>query len=520
LTREIQKARAIMIAGTASHVGKSVLCTALCRIFRQDGYRVAPFKAQNMALNSYPTVDGGEIGRAQATQAMAAGIEPTVQMNPILLKPKRDAEAQVVVLGKPLGDMSATAYRRDYLPVALGIVRDSLEQLRSEYDLVVMEGAGSIAEVNLMDRDIVNLRAAALADAPVVVAADIDRGGVFASIVGTMELLGEVERRQIAGWVINKFRGDLSLFDSGVHFIEERTGRPVFGVMPFLPGLDIEEEDSVSLDQTSGTDRRDSGEGPWLDIAVIKLPRISNFTDFDALIREPDVRLRYVKRVAELGSPDAIIIPGTKNTVDDLRWLQETGLAAAVIGLSRRGCGVVGICGGYQMLGLDLLDPGGREADLPQLSGLGLLPVVTTFAQEKITVRARGAILADRGFLAPLRGTALEGYEIHMGRTTLLEGAVPLLRLERGGMDGAVADDGRVFGTYLHGLFDNGLFRRTWLNHLRQLKGVPPLPEAGNSRLAREIAFDRLAEAVRRHIRVAELYRLLGLPAPTGGPRP
>ncbi len=514
------KARAIMIAGTASHVGKSVLCTALCRIFRQDGFRVAPFKAQNMALNSYPTMDGGEIGRAQATQAMAAGIEPTVHMNPILLKPKRDTEAQVVVLGKPLGDMSAMSYRRDYLPVALGVVKDSLGRLRSEYDLVVMEGAGSIAEVNLKDRDIVNLTAAALADAPVVVAADIDRGGVFASIIGTMELLDEAERRQIAGWVINKFRGDLSLFDSGVRFIEERTGRPVFGVMPFLTGLDIEEEDSVSLDQTPGAGRHGPEKWPWLDIAVLKFPRISNFTDFDALIQEPDVRLRYVERAEELGNPDAVILPGTKNTVDGLRWLQETGLATAVIRLSQRGCGVVGICGGYQMLGMDLLDPGGHEDGLPQLPGLGLLPIVTTFTAEKVTVRARGEIIANQGFLGLLRGTALEGYEIHMGRTVLSDGAVPLLRPEKGGTDGAVADGGRVFGTYLHGLFDNDLFRRTWLNHLRQLKGAPPLPTAGESRLAREAAFDRLADAVREHLRVDEFYRLLGLPVPIGGRRP
>ncbi|MHB0885473.1 MAG: cobyric acid synthase [Bacillota bacterium] len=514
------KARAMMIAGTASHVGKSVLCTALCRIFRQDGFRVAPFKAQNMALNSYPTRDGGEIGRAQVTQAMAAGIEPTVHMNPILLKPKRDTEAQVVVLGKPLGDMSAMTYRRDYLPVALGIVKDSLDRLRSEYDLVVMEGAGSIAEVNLKDRDIVNLRAAALADAPVVVAADIDRGGVFASIVGTMDLLDDAERRQIAGWVINKFRGDLSLFDPGVRFIEERTGRPVFGVMPFLTGLDIEEEDSVSLDETPGAGRQGPGDGPWLDIAVLKLPRISNFTDFDALIREPDVRLRYVEGLKELGSPDAVILPGTKNTVDDLRWLQETGLAVAAIRLSQRGCGVVGICGGYQMLGVELLDPDGHEADLPQLPGLGILPLVTTFTPEKITVRARGEILADRGFFGPLKGTVLEGYEIHMGRTTLLDGALPLLRLERGDADGAVADGGRVIGTYLHGLFDNDLFRRAWLNDLRRRKGALPIATAGESRLAREAAFDRLADAVREHLRVDEFYRLLGLPGPIGGRRP
>ena len=354
-----------MLQGTASDVGKSLLTTALCRILHQDGYSVAPFKSQNMSLNSYITPDGKEIGRAQGMQADACKIVATTNMNPILLKPTREMSSQVVVHGKPYKDLDARAYREHYLPIAETIVKDALAQLRSQHEVVIIEGAGSPAEINLKDRDIVNMRLAAWADAPVILVADIDRGGVFASVVGTMAILEPQERDRVCGIIINKFRGDVTLLQPGIDWLEERIGKPVLGVIPYLQGLTLEDEDSLSLDDKLGQGNQPA-RPDQLDIVVIRLPRISNFTDIDPLLHETDVHVRYVSAVREFGSPDVVLIPGSKNTIADLQYLQQSGLADQIIGYAAHGGRIVGICGGYQMLGERLLDPHGIESDKQQ----------------------------------------------------------------------------------------------------------------------------------------------------------
>ncbi|GAB6158355.1 cobyric acid synthase [Desulfotomaculum varum] len=505
-------AKTIMIQGTSSHVGKSLLCTALCRIFKQDGFRVAPFKAQNMALNSYVTLDGGEIGRAQGAQAEAAGVIATVQMNPILLKPKQDLHAQVIVLGKPLADMSARDYRQHFLPRAADLVQQCLAELRQQYDVLVIEGAGSPAEVNLKDRDIVNMRTAFWAAAPVILTADIDRGGVFASLVGTLELLEPRERQKVAGFIINKFRGDIELLRPGLDFLEQRTGLPVLGVVPYLHDHGIAEEDSVAL-----TNPAHAPAGGELDIVVIKLPRISNFTDFDLLSRVPGVSLRFVGQAAGLGQPDAVILPGTKNTVADMLYLKEQGLDQAIIALVRDGMPLVGICGGYQMMGSMLYDPLGSEAGLGHVPGLGLLDIETTFGAVKEVHRCTACISCPELTWHKKEGQ-LTGYEIHTGQVVLGSGVQPLLRItSRSGRpvwlaDGAVARGGQVFGTHLHGLFDNSQLLLDWVNYLRQRKGLAPLT-ADRLPVCRENRYDRLAEQMRRHLDMNKIYQIMGLGA-------
>jgi threonine-phosphate decarboxylase len=515
----------IMLQGTASDVGKSILTTALCRILLQDGYRVAPFKSQNMSLNSYVTPDGKEIGRAQGMQADACDIAATTDMNPILLKPKKDMVAQVVVHGKPYRDLDARTYREQYLQQAEGIVKDALERLRSTYDVVVMEGAGSPAEINLKDRDIVNMRLAGWADAPVLLVADIDRGGVFASIVGTLELLTPEERDRVRGFIINKFRGDVTLLQPGLDWLEERTGKPVLGVIPYLDELGLEDEDSASLDRkrstsfaAQGTERDNS-----LDIVVLRLPRISNFTDVDPLFAEPDVQVRYVDSPAEWGQPDAVIVPGSKNTIDDLLFLRASGLEALLLEHVGQGRHVVGICAGYQMLGRMLHDPELVESDKLEVEGIGLLPTVTTFAAEKRTVRVSGT-----SHLAGADGMPIAGYEIHMGRTEFIGDAlrpfvvrdqVVVSVFEGGGgpagavsaehPDGAAVEDGRIWGTYLHGILHNDEFRRWWLNELRRARGWTELSEVVPFSAKREAAFDRLAEHVRCHLDMPKIYSML-----------
>ncbi|KKO53831.1 cobyric acid synthase [Paenibacillus sp. DMB20] len=520
-TRGFPQGRTIMLQGTASDVGKSVVTTALCRIFKQDGYRVAPFKSQNMALNSYVTPDGKEIGRAQGVQAEACGIPATTDMNPVLLKPMQDMNAQVVVHGKPYKNLSARDYRSGFLPEAKRIVVEAVNRLRNAYNIVVMEGAGSPAEINLKQNDIVNMNMAAWAEAPVLLVADIDRGGVFASIVGTLELLEPHERERVQGFIINKFRGDVALLQPGLDWLEERTGIPVLGVLPYADDLDIEAEDSVTLEQWKGKVLPEND----LDIAVVALPRISNFTDIDPLIAESDVRIRYVRRPQELGTPDAVIIPGTKSTMADLIWLKETGLSDALVSYAKEGT-VAGICGGYQMLGERLRDPYGAEAEEGAvIDGLGLLPMETVFAADKRTERARGTVIASG-----LRGTELydcsvEGYEIHMGRslpTAADIAAEPLMKLQASdenetdsaGFDGLLHPNGRIMGTYLHGLFHNDAFRRGWLNGLRVAKGLAPLPCELNFAARREAAFDRLADQARRHLNMDKIYRILGAGEP------
>lgn len=522
----------LMVQGTASDVGKSVIVTALCRIFVQDGLQPAPFKSQNMALNSYVTPDGKEIGRAQGTQAEACGIAATTDMNPVLLKPTGDMHSQIVVHGRPHQHLSAVRYREEFLPKAQPLVMDALNRLRQQYDIVVMEGAGSPAEINLKHRDIVNMNLAGWADAPVILIGDIDRGGVFAFLVGTLELLEPHERDRVKGFIINKFRGDVSLLKPGLDWLEGRTGIPVLGVIPFMPDMDIEAEDSVVLD-TYASAPPASGQTE-LDIAVIRYPRISNFTDFDPLTIEPDVSVRYVDKVTDLGRPDVIILPGTKDTLGDLDYLRLQGLEQEISRHLRRDTHtqLVGICGGYQMLGEQLHDPEGVEATASRSApGLAWLPLTTTFIPGKKTVRVQGTTLND----SPLRLHAtedklfIEGYEIHAGGTTPMpaqgtpvsiaplfavrptEGTSNNGQVEKAHLEGASRKDGRVFGTYLHGLFHNDDWRRAWLNGIRVSKGLAPLEATISMAARKEEAFDRLADHVRAHLQMEKLYEIAGV---------
>lgn len=463
-----------------------------------------------MALNSYVTLDGGEIGRAQGAQAEAAGVAATVTMNPVLIKPKQDLQAQVVVLGKPLADMSAKDYRAKFLPQAVGLVKKCIEELRQDYQVLVIEGAGSPAEVNLKDRDIVNMRTAFLADAPVLLVADIDRGGVFASLVGTLELLEPQERQKVAGFIINKFRGDLDLLKPGLEFLEQRTGKPVLGVIPYLHQHGIEEEDSVALAERVNTFTQ-----PELDIAVIKLPRISNFTDFDLLAQVPGVGLRFAEPGEPMGQPDAVILPGTKNTILDLLYLRERGIDGAIQLLARKGTPVVGICGGYQMLGQVLRDPWDTEAGVGDVPGLGFIDMTTTFCQEKQTHRCKATVSCRELPWCDI-DTEITGYEIHTGDVQLGPQVAPLVEISnRSGqevslMDGAVAAQGQIFGTHLHGLFDNRTLLLQWINYLRKKKNLAPLTESSMP-AQRDEKYDRLADQVRQHLDMSKLYAIMGL---------
>lgn len=497
-------ARTIMIQGTASNAGKSIIVTALCRIFRQDGYSVAPFKSQNMSLNSFVTREGGEIGRAQVVQAEAAGIEPTVDMNPVLLKPEAEARSQVIVLGKLDTTLSARSYYQR-TPDLLKVVKRSLENLRSIYDIVVIEGAGSPAEVNLKEREIVNMRVAKMAGAPVLLVGDIDRGGVLAAIVGTLEILDEDERDYIKGFIINKFRGDQSLFQTAVHFLEDRTGRPVIGIVPYFRDITIAQEDSVYLD-----DRRNSSAAADLDIAVIRLPHISNYDDFDPLETE-GCRLRYISRPDEMGTPDLVILPGTKSTMADLGFLRQSGLADEILRLAESGRPVIGICGGYQILGKSLNDPDKVESSEETAPGLGLLEAVTTFIPRKSTSQVRARVEGNRGLLEGATGQEVVGYEIHMGQTTADDYSrvfhvfeTPDGRADY--FDGTINDRGMVMGTYLHGLFHNADFTNNLLNFLRRRRG---LPEKQSTAAEKDRQYDRLADLVRSSLNMESIYKIM-----------
>ena len=511
------RGKVLMVQGTASSVGKSTLVAALCRIFRQDGLRVAPFKAQNMSNNSYVTRDGGEIGRAQAVQAEAAGIEAAVEMNPILLKPEADDRSQVVVLGMPFRSADARTYF-DMKTHLWDVVTRSLDQLRDQYDIVVIEGAGSPAEINLKQDEIVNMRVARYAQSPVLLAGDIDRGGVFASLVGTLELLDSEERACIKAFIINKFRGDMAILEPGLSWLEERTGVPVAGVIPYFHEIYVAEEDTVAL-KPHGKPERPAP----LDLAVVCLPHISNFDDFDALEREPEVGLRYVHTVEDLGTPDMVIVPGTKTTVADLEWLRTRGLADRIQSLSRDGAVVIGICGGYQILGTRILDPDGVESTLEEVEGLGLLPVTTVFEATKQTHRVTAQVRQARGILQEAVGLSIEGYEIHMGQSSYSEQAHPFLIQERSGKpaqqpDGAIDSSGRILGTYLHGLFDNTGFRRAVLRHLSARKGTPsshgPEIRQGDGDLSRDAEYEKLAGLVRGNLDMELIYRTAALQMP------
>ncbi len=493
-----RKKPAVMFQGTGSNAGKSILAAAFCRILLQDGCRVAPFKAQNMSLNSFVTRDGGEMGRAQVVQAQACRLDPDVRMNPVLLKPNSDTGAQVIVLGKPVGNMDVARYI-EYKPRAFREAKNAFEDLSREYDALVLEGAGSPAEVNLKHHDIVNMSMARHAGAPVLLVGDIDRGGVFASFVGTMEVLAEWERALVAGFIINRFRGDKSLLQCAIDYTAGHTGKPTFGVVPFIPELGIPEEDSVSF--KSGLEGGDRNGDREVEIALIDLPHISNFTDFDSLRMEPDVFLRVVRSAEALGAPGAVIIPGSKNVIGDLEYLNKSGLARKIAELSSTGTEVVGICGGYQLLGGEIADPLGIESAGKTVPALGLLPVRTVLAREKI-LQAVSGIHAESG-------CAVRGYEIHHGQTNG-EGLKPAVVLEDGKVIGARSEDGLLWGSYLHGIFDADRFRRWFIDRLRVRKGIPP---AGG--ILREYdlepALDRLASLVRESVDVKAIYRLMGL---------
>jgi adenosylcobyric acid synthase len=492
-------AKVIMIQGTTSNAGKSFLTAALCRIFKQDGYSVAPFKSQNMALNSYITQDGLEMGRAQVMQAEAAGIAPSVQMNPILLKPTSDTGSQVIVNGVPLGTMPAKEYFRRKQAFVPDIL-EAYHTLAQKHDIIVIEGAGSPAEINLKQNDIVNMGLAQLVDAPVLLCGDIDRGGVFASLYGTVALLEPQEQARIKGLVINNFRGDKTILDPGTEMLEKLTGKPVVGVIPHLD-VNLDDEDSLSS-------RFDRTLAPAaLDIAVIRLPRISNFTDFNALERMEQVSLRYVHITAQLGNPDVVILPGTKNTIQDLLWLRQQGLEAAILKYASNGGSVVGICGGYQMMGRTLSDPEGWEGG-GTVSGLGLLDGDTLFAPEKARTQVTGQVTGAQGIFTALNGTAFSGYEIHMGRTS---GTCPFAQLqnqtEEISSDGSVR--GNCWGSYVHGIFDQGSFAQQFVSCLLHAKGLGDCPPVQDWKDYKEQQYDRLADGVRQSIDLPAIYRIL-----------
>jgi adenosylcobyric acid synthase len=523
-----------MVLGTASHVGKSLVVTALGRIFSNRGYTVAPFKAQNMALNSAATVDGREIGRAQALQAEACRVTPTSDMNPVLIKPTSDTGAQVVVRGEVWGQVTARDYHQRRVEELFPVVVECYQRLAAAHEIVVMEGAGSPAEINLKARDIVNMRMAAAAGAACLLVGDIDRGGVFASLLGTMALLDHAERQRIRGFAINKFRGDQSLLTPGVRMIERRVRRPCMGVIPHVAGIGLDEEDGVALEdrRTAARAWRSLGttfpglpgspasrERP-LRIGVIALPRMANFTDFDALAHEPSVELAFVDRPADIEDADVAIVPGTKATISDLRWLRESGFADALIARARRRRPIVGICGGLQMLGQDVRDPAGVEsAGVPvDEAGLGLLRIRTELAATKTTIPASAA-WADLRVFGQSGGPAqAAGYEIHMGETHYLEGAAPFCQVRRTGAavaiaDGAIADDGFVVGSYLHGLFDADSFRHAFIRASRAASGLLPAAELVSEAAQRDDRLNRFAAHVEAALDVDALLGWLGLPA-------
>ena len=482
-------AKNIMIQGTMSNAGKSLLCAGLCRILKQEGYRVAPFKSQNMALNSFITKDGGEMGRAQVVQAEAAGIEPDVRMNPILLKPTTDVGSQVIVAGQVQGNMRAMEYyrrKRDYIPAIL----EAYNSLASEYDIIVIEGAGSPAEINLKQEDIVNMGLAKLVDAPVLLVGDIDRGGVFAQLYGTVALLEKDERARIKGTIVNKFRGDRSILEPGIRILEELCGVPVAGVIPYTH-VDIDDEDSLTERFSQTTERK------LLDIAVIRLPRISNFTDFAPFERYGNVSLRYVERVSDLHSPDMILLPGTKSTIADLKWLRQSGMEAAVLKAASAGTPVFGICGGYQMLGRSVCDPDQVEAaETTRIQGLGLLDMDTVFQGEKVQTQVSGTFAGVTGLLSGLNGMEYTGYEIHMGRSQ--EKLLPL------------QGTGNVYGSYIHGIFDAPGVSDEILRAICAKKGLDYAALGTfDLREYKERQYDMLADAVRGGLDMELVHRII-----------
>lgn len=498
-----------MFQGTGSDVGKSIVTAAVCRILKQDGHHPVPFKAQNMALNSFVTKEGGEMGRAQVVQAEAAGVEPLVAMNPILLKPTGNSSSQVIVMGKAVATMKASEYHEGFAAQAFPVVEKAIEKLSSMAEVLVVEGAGSPAEVNLKANDIVNMRVARYLQSPVILVTDIDRGGALASIVGTMELLDEEEKALVKGFIINKFRGDITLLRPALDFLREKTGVPVLGVLPYMDKMDIDDEDSVALRGKSSKGESD------INIAVIRLPHISNFTDFEALVAEDGVSVYYVKYKEQLASPDLIILPGSKNTSEDLFFLKETGLGKEIIKKNKQETPVIGICGGYQMLGQEVRDPQHTESECDRLPALGLLPVVTTFLPDKVTRQVTARACANSFLDMDFSGEGLRGYEIHMGNTEYTDKIACAFTTDRGeGMvleDGAVRSDGLVMGTYIHGIFDNDDFRHKLVDVLRRKKGVIANSSTINIAERKEAAYENLAATVRKNLDMEKLYQIIGL---------
>ena len=518
--------KVVMLQGTGSSVGKSLLATGFCRVFAQDGYRVAPFKAQNMSRNSGVTPDGLEIGRAQVAQAQAAGIEPEVEMNPVLVKPEGDATAQLVSMGKMAGKLQAYEYmtRREVL---WQNIKASLDSLRSRFDIVVIEGAGSPAEINLRAGDIVNMAVALYADCPVFIIGDIDKGGVFASLYGTNALISEEERALVKGFIINKFRGDVSLLGSGLDQLRELTGVDVIGVVPYFTDVYVPEEDAPVEAR-----RSDSGvEDEHVEIAVIGLPRIANFDEFDPLARIGGVRLRYVREASEFGNPDLVILPGSKVTVADLEFVRRSGIESKIRRHLWDGRALMGICAGLQMLGNTIRDPLGIESDHPEVSGLGILDVDTEFIGEKVTVRTDASVVADSGLLAGASGVKVSGYEIHVGVSDSGGGATrSMVTMQTDRVVGYSDATGRVFGTYMHDLFKNEEFTERVVGNVARMKGIvcsdlEGEPPASSLRLlaspslreveepfSQDAEFDKLAAHLRRHIDFAAVYESMGLP--------
>lgn len=502
-------AKAIMIQGTMSNAGKSLIAAALCRIFKQDGYKVAPFKSQNMALNSYITLDGLEMGRAQVMQAEAAGTEPDVRMNPILLKPTTDVGAQVIVNGKVKGNMSA----RDYFKSKSEMIPDIMaayESLSSEYDIIVIEGAGSPVELNLKTDDIVNMGMAKLVNAPVLIVGDIDRGGVFAQLLGTYYLLEDDEKELVKGFVVNKFRGDISLFDDGINILKDKSGVDVLGVVPYM-NVDIEDEDSLSV-------KLENTQKKAVDIVVIRLPKLSNFTDFDVFNQYENVSVRYVQTAEQLDSPDMIIIPGTKSTIDDMLWMRQNGLEAAVKKKVAEGIPIFGVCGGYQILGMSISDPDMAENG-GTIRGMELLPVDTVFGSEKKRTRVDGVFKSVPGVFAGLTGKKFGGYEIHMGSSVICENnpvdhlAVLNREGEKSGCesypDGVAV--GNVYGSYVHGIFDEGEVSDIIVEALCKIKGIENNEKKIGRHEYKEMQYDKMADIVRENIDVKRLYEIMGL---------
>ena len=499
----------IMLQGTASNVGKSIITTGLCRIFKQDGYNVIPFKSQNMALNSFITKEGLEMGRAQVSQAEACGIDPIADMNPILLKPNGNNKSQVIVRGKVIGDMSSKEYH-EYKLQLTEVLGDIFEEFEEKYDVVVMEGAGSCAEINLMERDISNMGMAEIADAPVIIIGDIDRGGVFASLAGTMLLLPDEYKKRVKGVIINKFRGRKELLDSGIKMLEDIIKVPVLGVLPYTD-IKIEEEDSVTTRFKQKVNKGD------IHIEVVRTPHMSNFTDFNIFETQEDVSLRYVDFGESFGDPDIVIIPGTKSTIDDLMFLRKNGLENQIKELHRRGKLIIGICGGYQMLGKVLKDPYHVENDLEEVEGIGLLDVETTFEMEKTTTQVK-AILDENfhGYLENLSGKEVSGYEIHMGITKRNENSNNFVTVKQkleqkvNYQVGSVNKECNVFGTYLHGIFDDIDFTRTILNNIRKMKNLEPIESNVKSfKEFKNQQYDKLADYLREHLDIEKIYEIM-----------